>query len=314
MKWSSTAAALVVLAMSAPVHADLYSRYQQESETPDSAVGPEIALPAPTEETSALAPADGGTKKNKQKSKAKNNAQEQGEGVGGAADESADPSPSDAPSASALPHQSTYGGAQRCGAAYDGDYGAAAHCCKAVNPKAMHCWDNYCSSKNAGWFPGWLAVRHHCQCCPTCAPRPFLPACKCKPHFGRQTIGCAPSVCDQCDADACGSAPCDACGNAPCQCGKHGGLLSGFFARFSAKHHGVCPADDCSDVLSASEIGEGEIYSNDGEAYSYDGETGDAPLPPPPVVPEEEPAEAPQAQAAKRGLLPQGFRLFPIGR
>ncbi|MEQ8789420.1 MAG: hypothetical protein RIC55_24210 [Pirellulaceae bacterium] len=288
MKWSSIAAALILLAVSAPVHADLFSRYQRVAEVPAMEEGPEISISAPQEQSvyKAATPSE-------------QHAVQSADVV-----ESADVPVAEMPAASmydggygaAPPYAANYGSAASCGCrggcrGYDD---GSAHCCDYVNPKAMHVWDGYCESKHRCLPIGWL-VRKHCCCCPMPAPRPIFSHACCKPHF-QWTSFRAPV------------ADCDTCGAAPCKCGKPG-LFAKLFGWMHA-HHAGCAADDCSDA-AANQWSEGGEYESEIDASEMQ-------LPAPPEATEEAtesaPAAAPNAKSAHRGLLPEAFRLFPIGR
>jgi len=301
MKWSSTAAALLVLAVSAHVHADIYSDYQRDDDAP-SAEGPEFSAPLPRDESvvkTTTPPAESG-------------------------EEAAEAAESDlapiveAPAAS--PYQSGYGpptpsasyqgsGAYRnggacgpCGSGGQGGHDHLHNCCEYMDPDAAHLWDDYCASRNKhhGWLVGMYG-RCRCRrcCCPTPAPQPIFSGCGCKKHFGWTSPrgvgcqGCTP-ICEKWAA--------------PCGCPKSGGLLTKF-GGWMHNRGDCCVADDGSNGMAPEGWSDGEVYDDESDPEA-------TPLPPPPEVPDDPPAasEAAEEKSAQRRLFPEMFRLFPIGR
>jgi hypothetical protein len=299
MKWSSTAAALLVLAVSAPVHADIYSDYQPDGDAP-AAEGPEFSAPMPEDESVV---------------KAATPSAEAGE-------EAAEPALEpivDAPvesnyqdgygpaPPSSYDGRGAYGAGGACGPCGSGGQGGHDHlhnCCEYMDPDAAHLWDDYCASrdKHHGWLAGLYCrcrCRRCCCCCPAPAPRPMFNGCGCKSHFAWTSscgVGCrtCTPICEKCAA--------------PCGCPKSGGLLTKFTG-WMHNRGDCCVADDGPGGMANEGWSEGEVYE-------YDSDPEATPLPPPPEVPADPPAESEAAgeKSARRGLFPEVFRLFPIGR
>jgi hypothetical protein len=293
MKWSSTIAALLVLASSAPLSAEVFGRYQRVAHEETTVDGPAFAAPVQSLPASVV----------RGHTRSELEAIEASAGMSGY-------------NGAAKGYRGTgYGGAGM-GVATGGS------CCIDRNYEAEGLWGDYCMQKQAcswkhAWKHGWLAGRLGCGCgcCPPPAPaRPMF--CGWKHGLFAPACGCEQP------AAACASAEpaCPKCDSAPCGCHKAGGLLVSLFASFHRKHGCGCgDAPVCGDAPACTDYSGGQGWSQSYEGGEYYNEGNEEIEPAPPVAPmppADDPAAAPldtpPPKSARRGLFPEGFRLLPI--
>jgi hypothetical protein len=282
MKSSSIAAALIVLALTAHVHAQRFSRIEYVAQDGAALEGPAIRLPHPPPEPTSV--------------------------MRTRSTFAADEQPAAAPETLEAP--GVYGGYPDAGGNYGyqgrwgNSYALGNSCCQATTPEAMGLWDNYCACKQCSKSHGWLAGKLRCGCCP---PRHAMFAGWKHCGHGWKHSGCCEHAACGCaePAPACDCQPaCTSCGDHACGCCKPGGLLVSLFAAFKQRHAcGCCEAPcGCANGSCADHAGHDWMPASDGEVIE--------PMAPLPAPPAEEPA-ASENKAARRGLLPTGFRLFP---
>lgn len=281
MKWSSTAAAILMLAVSAPASAQVFGRYQSITHEAPVIEGPVVAAPDQTPASMSVL-------------RARSN--------------------NELESIDAPTQMSGYGGYGSTGYGGSMSYGGiqglvpGGGCCLGRDPKADTLWTGYCSGDHMGGWPrGWLAGRLNCGSCGSCCTLPSRPLFSGWKHCGKAfapACGCAQAA-PACD---CAAPACTSCGPAPCGCGcpKAGGLLVSLFASFQHKHGCGCTVDSCSSCAGVA--GDEWTPSEEYQFNSGDEEVIEPALPEAPVPTSDEAADAPAAKSARGGLLPDRLR------